>query len=314
MAERDDYANIVFEPHRFNVRLGEPPATVEPEEEPKYDNILAEKRGRIVWITLNQPEKRNPLSWKTEGEIVHALEETNLDPEVRVVVIRANGPSFSGGHDLTQIGLSADVRHDTRPTVRRLIEREVRHHAFYEYIFNYPKIIICQVQGYCLHGGENFHMMCDITIAAEDAQFQGRGAPVVNIASYLPIMAVPVGMGRRTVAFHISGKDAERLGMVSKAVPLERLTEEVNKLAEAIAQLPADALELNKRTLNGMLEMAGMEGAWMVSSLMHSLGRHQRIRPGEYSFSKSRRDMGVKATIESRRTEDLVWKPAETSS
>ncbi|MFH1484768.1 MAG: enoyl-CoA hydratase-related protein [Chloroflexota bacterium] len=306
--ERDDYACIVFQPHRFNIRVGEAEPAGEPEE-PKYDNILFEKKGRIAWITLNQPEKRNPMSWKTEGEVIYALEEAYIDPEIRVVVLRANGTSFSGGHDLAEIGLSADVRHSTRPSVRRLIEREVRHHTFYEYIFNYPKVIICQVQGFALHGGENLHTMCDITIAAEDAQFQGRGAPVVNIPGYMPMMALPVGMGRRTVAFHISGKDAERLGMVSKAVPLEKLEEEVNKLAEAIALLPSDGIELNKRALNGMLEMAGMEGSWMVSSLMHSSGRHQRIRPGEYSFSKSRRDLGVKATIEARRAEDLVWKP-----
>ncbi|MBI2906802.1 MAG: enoyl-CoA hydratase/isomerase family protein [Chloroflexi bacterium] len=311
--ERDDYANIVFEPHRLNVKLGAP-AAEEVVEEPKYDNILVEKKGRVVWITLNQPEKRNPLSWKTEGEIVYALEEANLDPEVRVVVVRGNGPAFSGGHDLTQIGLSADVRHDTRPSVRRLIEREVRHHTFYEYIFNYPKIIICQVHGFALHGGENFAMMCDITIVAEDSQFQGRGAPVVNIAGYLPLMGPPVGLGRRNLAFHISGKDAERMGMVSKALPLEELTDYVDKLAEAMSLLPSDAVELNKRALNGMLQNAGFEGAWMVSGLMHSSGRHQRIRPGEYSFSKSRRDLGVKATIEARRTEDLAYKGTKAGS
>lgn len=308
MALRDDYANIVFEPHRMNVRLGERPPETEEEPEPKFDNILFEKKGRIAWITLNQPEKRNPLSWKTEGEIVYALEEAHLDLNIRVVVVRANGSSFSAGHDLAEIGLSADVRHDTRPTVRRLIEREIRHHTFYEYVFNYPKILICQVQGFCLHGGDNFHTMCDITIAAEDAQFQGRGAPVVNIAGYLPIMVGPVGLGRRNLAFHMSGKDAVRFGHVTKAVPAEELTDYVNKLAEAMSLLPSDAVELNKRALNGMLEIAGMEGSWMVSSLMHSLGRHQRIREGEYSFSKSRRDLGVRGTIEARRTEDLAWK------
>lgn len=306
-----EYSIIVFGEHRLNVQLGDSPAAP---AEVKLDNVLFEKKGRVAYIILNQPEKRNPLSWKTEAEIIYSLEEANLDPEIRVVVLRGNGPGFSAGHDLSQAGLGPDVRHDTRPSARQLMEREARHHTFYEYIFDYPKIIICQVHGYGIDAGFNLPLMCDITIVAEDAQFQGKGAPVVNIAGYLPQQAIPVGMGRRTIAFHLSGKDAARLGIVTKAVPAEKLQEEVDNLAEAMALLPSDAVELNKRALNGMLEIAGMEGAWMVSNLMHSLGRHQRIRQGEYSFSKSRRDQGVKATIQARRAGELAWQGAKKDS
>ncbi|MFH1485184.1 MAG: enoyl-CoA hydratase-related protein, partial [Chloroflexota bacterium] len=216
-------------------------------------------------------------------------------------------------HDIGEvgfdIGLAPGAAH--RPSIRVLMHREERRlRSFYEHVFHYPKPTIAQVHGYCIHGAYNFQLMCDITIASENTHFEGKGAPVVNIPCYIPLAAWPTGLGRRNVAFHITGRDAEHLGMISRAVPSDRLEEEVENLAKVISRMPADSLELNKSSVDGVLELAALGGAWRVSNLMHAMGTLQRIRPGEYSFFKSRRDAGVRATIESRRSGELTRQPA----
>lgn len=273
-----------------------------------YENIIYEREGRIARIIMNRPEKRNPLSWAMMSDILGGLKEAAGDVEVRVVIIKGAGPAFSGGHDLSEIGLDVGLgpQMKGRPSIRLLLSREDRIRDFYTTVFNYPKPIIAQVHGYCLHGAFNFQLVCDITIAADDAHFEGKGAPVVNIPNYMPEVAFPFGLGRRNVAFHISGRDAEHLGLITRAVPPERLEEEVENLAQVISRVPADALELNKNMVNGLLDLASLGGAWRISSISHALGTLQRMRPGEYSFFKSRRDSGVRATIEARRAGELA--------
>ncbi|MBI2906595.1 MAG: enoyl-CoA hydratase/isomerase family protein [Chloroflexi bacterium] len=274
-----------------------------------YQDIIYEKDGRIGRLILNRPEKRNLLSWRCMDEIMDALRTAISDEQVRVIIIKGAGLCFSAGHDIGEVGLDIGLAPGAkrRPSVRVLMRREERHlSAFYDYVFNYPKPLIAQVHGYCIHGAYNLQLMCDITIAAEDTHFEGQGAPVVNIACYIPLAAWPTGLGRRNVAFHLSGKDAENLGMINRAVPIDRLEEAVEDLAQAISRMPADALELNKNSVNGLLDLASLSAARRVSNLMHAMGTLQRMRPGEYSFFKSRRDFGVKATIEARRSAELA--------
>ncbi|MFH1484430.1 MAG: enoyl-CoA hydratase/isomerase family protein [Chloroflexota bacterium] len=273
-----------------------------------YENIIYEREGRVVRIIMNRPEKRNPLSWAMMSDIIAGLGEAKADTDVRVVIIKGAGPSFSGGHDLSEIGIDVGLgpQMQHRPSVRLLLSREDRLREFYKTVFDFPKPIIAQVHGYCLHGAFNFQLVCDITIAAQDAHFEGKGAPVVNIPNYMPEVAFPFGLGRRNIAFHVSGRDAENLGLITRAVPADKLEKEVEKLASTVALMPADALELNKNSVNGVLDLASLGGAWRISSIAHGFGTLQRMRPGEYSFFKSRRDAGVKATIEARRAGELA--------
>lgn len=273
-----------------------------------YENLIFEKAKGVGRIIMNRPEKRNPLSWAMMNDIISALESARGDAEVRVIIIKGAGPSFSGGHDLAEIGLDVGLgpQMKQRPSIRLLLSREDRLRKFYTTVFDFPKPIIAQVHGYCLHGAFNFQLVCDITIAAADAHFEGKGAPVVNIPNYMPEVAFSAGLGRRNVAFHISGRDAENLGLITRAVPADTLEEEVENLAQVIGWMPPDAIELNKNSVNGILDMAGLMGAWRISSISHALGTLQRMRPGEYSFFKSRRDAGVKATIEARRAGELA--------
>lgn len=123
---------------------------------------------------------------------------------------------------------------------------------------------------------------------------------MVTIASYLPTDAWATGLGPRHLGTKMDGKTAERWGVVNKAVPLEHLEEEVESLAKAIALMPNDSLNLNKKCLNAMIDFDGLEPAWRTTHIAHAMGTHQRVRSDEFNLFQVRHEKGASAAIRSR--------------
>ena len=270
-----------------------------------YETIIYEKERGRARIILNRPEKMNALTDQVWFDIDCALDEAEQDPEVRVVIFKGAGRAFCAGHDLSgKIGqVTTPVNPNERPSHKKLLWVEHGRIARYVRIFNFPKPTIAQVHGFAIYAGTYIQLMCDISIAAENAQFQGRGAPVVTTGHYVPI---PCWRSKQRPAARIDGKEAERIGLVTRAVPEDRLEEEVERLADAICLMPSTGLELNKEMLNGTMYMCGLEDAWRFCAAMHFMGNFQRFRSDEYSFWRTRRDDGLKGTIESRRGPGVV--------
>ncbi len=270
----------------------------------EFDYIIYEKDKNIVRIIMNRPEKLNPLGHPMMEEIAKAVDCANDDDDVRVMIIKGAGRAFSAGHDIPMIGMDIKLGPEyagKRPTAKMLIDRDRwLKRTFYQHIWNSPKPIIAQVHGYCIYGGNNLQLVCDLTIAAEDTQFQPKGETVVTIATYLPPDPFAIGLGPRHRCVRMNGKDAERYGMINKAVPLDKLEEEVESLARLIAVRQNDALDINKTMLNGLMDFDGFEAAYRVTHLAHAMGTLQRIRPGEFNIFKARRDVGVTEAIRSR--------------
>lgn len=267
--------------------------------------VILEKEGPIARIIMNRPERLNPLGRPMMDAIEETLKELDKDDEVKVIIIKGAGRAFSSGHDVAEIGMDIQLGPEyagKRPTAKILIDRDRRlKRNFYEYIFNYPKPIIAQVHGYCIAGANNLQMVCDITIAADDTNFGGgggrerKGTPVIIIANYLPNNVWTFGKGGG-----MNGKDAERRGIINKAVPLDKLEAEVENIAKAIAHIPSNSLDLNKGFLNGMLDFDGVQSAWRVTYHAHAMGTLQRLHPGEFNIFKERRDLGASAAIHKR--------------
>ena len=269
-----------------------------------YEFIIYEKEGKIARIIMNRPEKHNPLGRPMMREIIKALEEAGADKEVKVVIVKGAGRSFSSGHDIPAIGMDIELGPEyvgKRPPAKLLIERdEWLKREFYQYVFNFPKPTIAQVHGYCIYGGNNFQLCCDITIAAENSQFKPKGDTIVTIASYLPADTWATGLGPRHLGVKMDGKIAEKWGVVNRAVPLEKLEEEVEALAQAIALMPDDSLNLNKKCLNAMMDFDGLEAAWRTTHIAHAMGTHQRVRSDEFNIFKTRHEQGASAAIHAR--------------
>src|SRR2546425_3332231 len=136
---------------------------------PGYETILVERRDRVAIITINRPEKRNALNIQTRAEGAAALDELRADDSVRVVVITGAGDkAFIAGADIAEFAERTAI-----------VQREVMlERSLFNAIDGFPKPIIAMVNGYCLGGGCEVALACDIRIASENASF---GQPEINL-------------------------------------------------------------------------------------------------------------------------------------
>lgn len=229
-----------------------------------YANILYERLGtddRLARITLNRPDKLNALSPELLAEFEQALRGAEDDPTVRVIIVRGAGRSFSAGYDLVTPRRQTEYRaaaQGERRSVWRTRTNMVRVSDLYLYFWNMAKVTIAQVHGYCIAGGCELAMMADLVIAADDAKLGHpgtRGLGTSRTAAFWPVI---IGMRKAKELLYtgdnISGVEAERIGMVNKAVPAAELEDTVVRWAERIANQASDSLALQKRSVNTYFE------------------------------------------------------------
>ena len=277
----------------------------------RYKTVLYEKSGHIARITLNLPEKRNTLDFRGQGGITDdlhaAFTEAEEDDEIKVVILKGAGPDFCAGHDLSGVGFVYGMKDKGERISQRVRYKWDRRH-FDEHlrrIFLFPKIIVAQVHGHCLGEGSILVECCDMAIAAEDAQF---GHPEVWLGgvgvSLMPIVIATVGLKRAmdllTTGRRIDGREAERIGLVNKAVPSDKLEEEVDKLAETLARLPADGIAIGKALRHMAYEAMGLTSSFTQQGIFHTWATNIHWEKDEYNFFKARRDKGVKEAYRGR--------------
>ncbi len=231
-----------------------------------FDTILYDTEKGRARITLNRPEKLNALSIELLTELNAALWEADNDREVHAVVVRGAGRAFSAGYDLTP---RPRTNGDAEPRVGRYrggrsfdddtwqLERSQRLRMV---LFDMHKPVIAQVHGYCLAGGTDVAMLCDMVIAADDATI---GFPPARDLGALPNNMWLYNVGpqwakRLTLTGDtITGAEAAKIGLVLKAVPAHLLEAEVEGLADRMAKIDPELLAANKRIINLGLELMG---------------------------------------------------------
>ena len=261
-----------------------------------YETVLYELAApHIVRITLNRPESRNAQSYRLLYELNDAFDQANRDDSVSVIVLAANGPHFSSGHDLRATdGLRTLEESDTVGTWcgftcegaegRMAIEKEM-YLGLSERWRNLAKPIIAEVQGAVVAGGLMLIWPCDIIIASDDAFFVDNTVSMgVAGAEYF---GHPWEVGARKAkemlftGNALSATDALRLGMVNHVVKLETLRTFTMALAERIAKQPLFALKLVKESVNNVQDAQGrsvaMRSAFNAHQLSHS---HNQVRFG----------------------------------
>ncbi|MBI3967009.1 MAG: enoyl-CoA hydratase/isomerase family protein [Chloroflexi bacterium] len=275
-----------------------------PYEGREFEAALYQKDGAIAFITLNRPEKRNAIDDNVFLDLMAGLHAAREDDEVRVVVIRGAGLSFSSGHDLS--GPSGQetppVPPTANPTVRDYLNVERRRCGKYEDLLHFPKPTIAQVHGACIGAGEFIHASCDFTIAADDAIFGasgfGRYTGGVQDWPLWPVGSERFRAGKLTL--EITGQEAAELGLVNRSVPLDDLDDEVRRWADRLAVLPADSLLLAREWLNGTLDVTGIGVAWRSHYAGHLAIQWIRFQPDEVNFYKARRDRGLRGYFATR--------------
>jgi len=235
-----------------------------------YANIICEKQGRVARLTLNRPEALNALSDALLDEVVTALREAEQDEGIGVIIIKGAGRAFSAGYDIEP---GRPGTYSAAPALNDLAYLQGSD-AKITTIWNLRKPVIAQVHGYCVAGGNDLAGQCDIIIAAENAVFM---QPQIRRLGLTWMHMLPYKCGPQWAKMMmftgdpVSGKEAERIGIIAKAVPEETLAEEVNKLAERIALVAPELLAMNKAAINRVYEEMGMKNAFSASILLDTI-------------------------------------------
>ncbi len=217
--------------------------------------LLRESLAWGIRLTLNRPAKLNAISTELRDALTDAIADATADDRVRVIVIAGAGRAFCSGYDLAEAVPAAAWGW------RDVLARDV---AATLAIWSCPKPVIAQVHGYALAGGLELAMACDLIVAAEDAQL---GEPEIRFGSAPVTLLMPFVIGqKRTRELLMTGDligaaEAERIGLVNRVVPAERLVAEVDALAEKLARVPPDVMAPTKLMLNRAMDAAGFATA-----------------------------------------------------
>lgn len=279
----------------------------------EYENVIYEKEKYVAKITLNRPEVRNAIDFRGQRGIVDdlhsALSQAEDDDKIKVVILKGAGPDFCAGHDLSKVGYVYGMK-DKKERVNQRIRYKVDRLHFddhFKRLFLFPKITIAQVHGHCLGEGSIFVECCDMAIAAENAQF---GHPEVWLGGMgvgiLAIIIATVGLKRAmdlmTTGRRIDATEAERIGLINRAVPADKLEEEVNKLAKKLSRLPRDGIAIGKAQRYMTYEAMGLLSSFTQQGVFHAWATNMHWEKDEYSFFKARRDKGVREAYRDRDT------------
>src|SRR5918997_6819157 len=253
-----------------------------------YETILLERRGAVALLTITRPEKRNALNIQTRQEGAAALDELRADDAVRVVVITGAGDkAFVAGADIGEFeGRTANMQREV------MLGR-----SLFTAVDSFPKPLIAMVNGYCLGGGCELAMACDIRVASDKASF---GQPEINLG------IIPGGGGTQRLTHLVGeGKAMELIltgeiinaqtafsyGLVNAVVPAEELEAKTLEIANRIAEKSPIALRMAK------------EAVKTASRSTLDEGLRREIDLFALCFSSEDKDEGVKAFLEKRKPE-----------
>ena len=232
--------------------------------------------GHVCTLTMDRPEVANAQNTELIDDLDAAFDAACADNEVRVVVLTGAGRHFSSGHDLK--ALVGDVEADEWRLLRETPEGKFEHEKVMYFdrclrIRDFPKPTIAAVNGSCVAAGLMLACMCDLIVAADDAMFSN---PVLRMTgAAVEILVEPWEMpARKAKEFllaseKLSAADAERLGMVNRVVPADRLLAEAHELAEQVARVPPATAQVVKRSINKTLDLMGQRDAWDYHFMAH---------------------------------------------
>lgn len=256
--------------------------------------LLIDDVGPIRRLTMNRPKTLNALSGELIDALSSGLSAASADPEVRVIVLRAAGRAFCAGYDLNEDAsegvLDAQHWHASLSTsTARMLE-----------IVDCPKPVIASVQSYCLAGGTDLMLACDLAVAADDAYF---GYVDVRFGSGIVSMFLPWVVGVRaakellfTGEDRITADEALRIGLVNRVVPRDQLDDATLALAEQIAKNEPFVIQTTKRAVNRAWDVSGFRAALAANTELDVMIETANL-PARDEFRRITQEEGLKAAI-----------------
>jgi enoyl-CoA hydratase len=276
----------------------EPPAVAPPAVDLDFETIRYEVDGAVATITLARPQMANAQSMRLIDELDAAFRFAGRNEVVRVVILAAEGRHFSSGHDLKE--LVGPERDEVLDTVRSTPEGKFAHEREMYFdrciaIRDFPKPTIAAVQGKCVAAGLMLAAMCDLIVAAEDAEFQN---PVARMSGMgVELLTEPWELGGRKAkeflltSLVLDAREAARLGLVNKVVPRDELATAVRAMADEVALVPPVTARHIKDSINHTIDLQGQRASWQYHFMAHHFVHSTATALGLLDERKQSKDM-----------------------
>jgi len=245
-----------------------------------FDAVDYSIDGAVARIVLNRPERLNAINTQLVSDLRAAVVAANDDAAVRVIVLSGAGRAFCAGYDLDWGTKAEDANQRAMSgqwdPVRDYLGMSRNVRAFMS-LWESPKPVIAQVHGWCVGGGTDMALCSDLIFMAEDAQI---GYPPARVWGEPTTMMWVYRLGLETAkrlvltGSSLTGVDAERVGLASRAVPAERLADEVDAFARQLATIPLNQLVMSKLLVNQAYENMGLRTTQILGTVFDGIARH----------------------------------------
>jgi enoyl-CoA hydratase/carnithine racemase len=246
--------------------------------------VLCSIADHIAILTLNHPEKRNALSQAMLRSLKEHLDQIAGNRDVRVVILRGEGPVFSAGHDLREMVDGNEQQYASLFSLCTDVMEAVR---------KLPQPVIAQVQGLATAAGCQLAATCDLVVVAEDASFATPGVKIGLFCSTPGVALARAVPAKKAMEMLLTGnpipaREAERIGLVSRVVPANRLEEETLSLARQIAAASAYTVGLGKRAFYEQLPLDRLRAYEVAQEAMVANAQAADAQEGMKAFLEKR--------------------------
>lgn len=272
--------------------------------------VLYERDGRIARITLNRPEVMNAIDGALPGALADAVARANAEDGVHVIVLSGAGAAFCAGYDLTAYAQQAggnDVTQAMPWDPMKDYAFMMRNTECFMSLWRSHRPVICKVHGYAVAGGSDIALCADLVVMGEKARIGYMPARVWGCPTTAMWVYRLGAEGAKRMLFtgdKIDGREAERIGLVHRAVPEAELDDAVEALAERLCGVPVNQLMMQKLMINQAIEAQGLHTTQMFATLFDGITRHS---PEGLNFKRRAEERGWKQAVRERDLGTYDW-------
>lgn len=283
--------------------------------------VIYEKDGRIGRITLNRPDVLNAIDDDMPVELAECVGRANADAGVHVIVLSGAGRAFCAGYDLTYYAEAAGAGGNS--VTQEMPWDPMKDYAFmmrntdlFMSLWRSYRPVLAKVHGFAVAGGSDIALCADMIVMADDAEIGYMPARVWGCpTTAMWVYRIGPEQAKRMLftGDRINGTEAERIGLVHKAVPGAELDAEVEKLAERMATVPVNQLMMQKLVVNQAIEAMGLKQTQMFATIFDGITRHS---PEGINFKHRAEELGWKHAVRERDLGTFDWtanRPINTS-
>lgn len=275
----------------------------------EFGSVLYETDGRVATVTLNRPERFNAISERMPDDIAAAFGHAERDDSVHVVVLTGAGRGFCGGYDLKDYA----EQPGTNPGIQEMPWDPMVDFGFMSHctrcfmsIWRCSKPVIGRIHGDAVAGGSDIALCCDIILMNEQARI---GYPPARVwgcpTTAMWVYRLGAERAKRMLFTGdlITGKQAQEMGLISQAVPLDQLDAAVDSLVRRIQGVPKNQLMMMKMMVNQAYDNMGLAGTQTLATLFDGIARHS---PEGVWFKQRAEEVGFKQAVAERDSGDPI--------